>query len=245
MRARWDFLFECTGIRFDRIYKYQAQISNKQAETFGLPAQGFDALITIEPDEESYNPMADQTGKLKIILPGNNIQTRNLALWLSQYVAQQSMFLEHEMHITYGLIIGEHLPDTSEEAEQLRDAPWFSEAHIVEVEPKMEEEGEEWPVFPMEPDSVTTEKFKTIERGELQSEEDINLLLWTLFIEPECPIYYYFEKDLPIDSALRAASDRGDILMRKTELKYYRHPNFNRDYIRIFGKDSKGVCSRR
>src|SRR5438067_9595235 len=127
MRVRWDFLFECTGGRFDRIYKYAATISKKHAEEFGLPSQEFDALIAIEPDEESNNLVAEQTGKLKIVLPGNSRQTKKLALWLSHYVVQKINVHQGEMRVIYGLIAGEHLPDTFEEMEQLGDTPFFAE----------------------------------------------------------------------------------------------------------------------
>ena len=50
MRARWDFHIECTGVRFERVHKFGAMITEEQAEEFGLPAQRFEAIITIEPD---------------------------------------------------------------------------------------------------------------------------------------------------------------------------------------------------
>lgn len=135
MRARWDFHIECTGVRFERVHKYEATITKEQAEAFGLPAQEFNALIAIEPDEESYSPLIEQTGKLKITLPGNNEATENLAFWLSRHVAQQVTFSQGEMKINYGLILGEHLPDTPEEVEQLGDKPFFGKANLVEVLP--------------------------------------------------------------------------------------------------------------
>lgn len=135
MRVRWEFFIDCTGIRFERIHKFEAKVSREHAEAFGLPGREFDALITIEPDKESYNPLVEQTGKLRIILPGNNKETKKAAFWLAQNAARQITFSQGEMKVIYGLIMGEHLPDTPEEAEQLGDTLFFAEAHLVEVIP--------------------------------------------------------------------------------------------------------------
>jgi len=135
MRARWEFFFECTGIRFERVHKFEAKILEEHAKAFGLPVQEFDVLITIEPDEKSYNPTIEQTGRLKLILPGDKEQTKNLAFWLAQQTARQITFSQGEVKVVYGLITGEHLPDTPEEAEQLGDTPYFAEAHLVEIIP--------------------------------------------------------------------------------------------------------------
>lgn len=135
MRARWDFFFECTGIRFERVHRFEAQVSEEHAKTFGLPVREFTALITVEPDEVSYNPVIEQTGHLKITLPGNKEQTKHLAYWLSRQVARQITFSQGEIKVVYGLIMGEHLPDTPEEAERLGETPYFAEAHLVEVLP--------------------------------------------------------------------------------------------------------------
>jgi hypothetical protein len=135
MRVRWEFFIECTGIRFERVHKFEAEISEKHSKPFGLPVQEFTALITIEPDEKSYNPAIEQTGLLKITLPGNNEQTKDFAYWLSRQVARQITFSQGEVKVVYGLVTGEHLPDTLEEAEQLAEGPYFYEARLVEVLP--------------------------------------------------------------------------------------------------------------
>jgi len=56
MRARWQFYFECEGIRFDRVHEFGALLSDDDAQAFGFPPQAFEAIIRIEPDEESINP---------------------------------------------------------------------------------------------------------------------------------------------------------------------------------------------
>ncbi len=135
MRTRWDFHIECTGVRSERVHNYQAKITKEHAEEFGLPPKAFDALVTIEPDEKSYSPLIEQTGKLRITVPGDNEATKNFAFWLAQHIAQQVTFSQGEMKINYGLILGEHLPDTPEEAEQLGDRPFFAEANLTEIPP--------------------------------------------------------------------------------------------------------------
>lgn len=135
MRVRWEFFFECTGIRFERVHKFEAEVSEEHSKRFDLPVREFTALITIEPDEKSYNPAIEQTGLLKITLPGNSEQTKEFAYWLSRQVARQITFSQGEVKVVYGLVTGEHLPDTPEEEEQLAEGAYFYEAHLVEVLP--------------------------------------------------------------------------------------------------------------
>src|SRR3989338_2060137 len=135
MKTRWEFLFECPNMRFERVHKYEATITSEQAEAFGLPVQTFDARIIIEPDKETKRRNIEQTGSLKIVLPGDNKQTRDLAFWLAKKVEQQITFSQGDMNVMYGAVMGEHLPDSPEEADQLGDKPFFAEAHMVEVAP--------------------------------------------------------------------------------------------------------------
>jgi hypothetical protein len=135
MRTRWQFYFECEGIHFDRVHEFEAKVLEKDAAFFSLPPVAFDAIIRIEPDKESYSPVAEQTGRLHVILPGNNEQTKNFAFWMAHNAAQQITFSQGRMKISYGLIMGELLADTPTEAEQLGDNRFFAEAHLVEVKP--------------------------------------------------------------------------------------------------------------
>jgi len=135
MRARWQFYFECEGIRFDRVHEFGALLSDDDAKAFGFPPQAFEAVIRIEPDEESINPTVEQTGKMKITLPGNNESTKDFAIWLAENAAQQVTFSQGRMKISYCLIMGEHLADTVEETEKLGENRFFAEAHLVQVKP--------------------------------------------------------------------------------------------------------------
>lgn len=135
MRSRFDFYFDGIGLRFDGPQRYDADITKEHAAAAGLPPQAFKAKIDIEPDGESRNPLVQQTGKLKITLPGRREMTEDLAFWLAEQTAQQITFSHGRIKINYGLIMGEHLPDNAEEAEQLGDKPFFAEVHLVEHPP--------------------------------------------------------------------------------------------------------------
>lgn len=95
------------------------------------------------------------------------------------------------------------------------------------------------PVFPFEPDGITESTFVVLERGDLLTSEDVKGVIQTLFYEPECPIYYYRERGLPIDTALLSAEEHGDIVMRRNEIRHYRHPIGERIFIRIIGRTGK------
>src|SRR5689334_6056085 len=114
MRARWDFHVECTGVRFERLHKFGAIITEEQAEEFGLPAQRFEAIITIEPDKKNSDALVQQRGKLSITIPGDQEQTKSLAYWLADQMADRVTFLQGELKINYGLVMGQLLPDTPE-----------------------------------------------------------------------------------------------------------------------------------
>lgn len=89
---------------------------------------------------------------------------------------------------------------------------------------------EDFPVFPFEPTSIEKSRFRVSIQGDFKSEEDIQHLIYALWNEPECPTYYYFEKDGAIDNAL---SGRNDILTNKMQRRYFAHPKYERDFICI------------
>ncbi|MGZ8847887.1 MAG: hypothetical protein ACXW3C_15625 [Pyrinomonadaceae bacterium] len=78
MRVRWEFYFEYEDLKFEKTYTYGVPISKEHAEAFGLPAQEFEAALTIEPEEEKHGSIR-QLCKMNIILPGDNKQTKDLA----------------------------------------------------------------------------------------------------------------------------------------------------------------------
>jgi hypothetical protein len=98
---------------------------------------------------------------------------------------------------------------------------------------------EDLPVFPFEPTEMVRGTFRVKEYGDFDSEEEIQLLIQHLWLEPECRIDYYFEKDGPMDPLLDQARTRGDILMNKMKRRYYAHPNFKQDYVHIPDRDGE------
>lgn len=96
------------------------------------------------------------------------------------------------------------------------------------------------PVFPnILPSSIKESIFRVIEPDDIQTEQDLQHLISLLFHEPECNFYYFVEKDGKQNSFLSAAKDRKDILMNEVEFFYYKHPKFDRDYIRIENRNGK------
>lgn len=97
---------------------------------------------------------------------------------------------------------------------------------------------DEIPVFPnIMPSSITMGKFWVFEKGDFQTEEDIQSMILLLFHEPKCDFYYFVEQGATSDSLVDAAEQRGDILMEETAFFYYKHPKFNRDYLHIEVRD--------
>lgn len=87
MRVRWQFYFTYEDLKFEKTYTYGVQVSKEQAEKFGLPAQEFEATLTIEADEEKHGHVR-QRGKINIFLPGGNEQTKDLAYSLAISMAE-------------------------------------------------------------------------------------------------------------------------------------------------------------
>ena len=49
----------------------------------------------------------------------------------------------------------------------------------------------------------------------------------------ERSFYYYCEKGAPFNNYFVVAEQAGAIIYRETKSFFYRHPNFERDYVRI------------
>jgi len=50
--------------------------------------------------------------------------------------------------------------------------------------------------------------------------------------------YYFHEKGTPVGAWIARARDCDQILLNETEFFYYRHPNFQRDYVKIVPRDA-------
>ena len=95
------------------------------------------------------------------------------------------------------------------------------------------------PVFPdILSSSIKESKFRILESGDINTQEDMSELIRLLFEEPECSFYFFSEKDRGNkDSLLVVAMNQGDIVVDKTEFFYYKHPNHDRDYLEIEVRD--------
>lgn len=94
------------------------------------------------------------------------------------------------------------------------------------------EEG--FPVFPnIIPDKMEISESHVIEDVDIQTADDLNELILLMFNHPERCFYYFGKKDGAPNELLQKSKCRGEILMNMTEFFYYKHPNNDRDYIKI------------
>ncbi len=92
---------------------------------------------------------------------------------------------------------------------------------------------EQLPVFPFIPDKVSSKKFCVHEYGDFPSSHEVDDLILRMWEHQECDYYYYHQLKGPVDAPLSAAAKAGAILMNESERRYYKHPNFRKDYIHI------------
>jgi hypothetical protein len=90
------------------------------------------------------------------------------------------------------------------------------------------------PVFPnIIPDKMEISEFHMIEKADIQTADDLNEPILLMFNHPERSYYYFEKKEGPPNELLENSKCRGEILMNVTEFFYYKHPNNDRDYIKI------------
>ena len=142
MKTRWNFHIECDGIRFERVHTFHATMTEQHSNALGLRPESFDAEVVIEPDDESYDPDLEQTGMLKITLPGEQEQTKRAAYWLAKNTTEQVAFSQGKLRVNYGLVTGQHLPETEEEQQRVGNAPYFYYTQFIEVKPTPVFQGE-------------------------------------------------------------------------------------------------------
>lgn len=89
-------------------------------------------------------------------------------------------------------------------------------------------------VFPnIIPDKMEIGEFHVMEDADIQTADDLNEMILIMFNHPERTFYYFGKKDGSPNELLENSKCRGEILMNVTEFFYYKHPNVNRDYIKI------------
>jgi hypothetical protein len=135
MRVRWEFYFEYEDLKFEQTYTYSMLITKEYAEAFGLPAQDFEATVTIEPEEE-HNSI-EQLGKMNIILSGNNKQTKDLAYSLASNLADHITFSQARIKIDWSFISSELLPETLEEEAEVGENRFSMAMQVKKVPDKV------------------------------------------------------------------------------------------------------------
>lgn len=103
---------------------------------------------------------------------------------------------------------------------------------MVSLEKRMDNQKDE-PVFPDSYDSIKkTERYEIID-GEIDNEEEFVRLVNLMFDKEEAKFFLYSRKDRGISDFLNAKAYAYDILFEITEMSYFEHPNFQRDFIKI------------
>lgn len=124
------------------------------------------------------------------------------------------------------------------------DEPEYDEEEVAELKAMGIQFYKGLPIFPFAPDSVKESRFLVIEAGDLPDDAGVQQLILRMWREPETAYHYYHGHNggPAIDVALMRAKNRGDVLMDERERRYFRHPRFKRDYLRIIamGEDEKG-----
>lgn len=136
MKVRWQFFFEYEDLKFEKTHNYSMQITKEHAEAFGLPAQEFESKVTIEPEEEKHGSIR-QRGKMNIILPGNNEQTKDLAYSLAINLAEHITFSQGRIEIIGSFISNELLPETPEEEAEVGENRFSITMQVKEVPDKV------------------------------------------------------------------------------------------------------------
>jgi TIR domain len=95
------------------------------------------------------------------------------------------------------------------------------------------------PTFGFKPSSVSMRTFAIYEEGQLSTQEALQRLIERMFLQPETEIHYYYQDGTKMDEPLVEAIDGGDILVKKSEFRYFQDPETSHNYIKIGAGDSK------
>jgi len=96
------------------------------------------------------------------------------------------------------------------------------------------------PTFGWKPDSVTLlGTYHIYEQGKLARPEDLQGLIELLYEQPECEVRYYYQDGASMDPLLAEAILKRDILIKKSEQRFFKHPEGGRNYVKIAHGDYK------
>lgn len=93
------------------------------------------------------------------------------------------------------------------------------------------------PVFPDNFDSVRKTDFYDIIDGEIANEDEFEHLVKLMYNEEEALFYLYSRKDSGISNFMLSAEKFSNIKFEVTEMAYFSHPKFERDFIKINKED--------
>ena len=81
--------------------------------------------------------------------------------------------------------------------------------------------------------SVRKSHFHIIENRDMSLPEDVQRLYRLLFDHPERSFYFFIQKGASLSEEVGKALGAEEILASQTDLEFFRHPKFDRDFIRI------------
>lgn len=96
-------------------------------------------------------------------------------------------------------------------------------------------EKENLPKFPElpVPDSITESQVYVIENNDIQSYKDIEELIKLMYDNPHATFEFYFQLGSVSNPYISKAMEEKQIHSDIVEAYYYKHPKFERDYIKI------------
>lgn len=89
------------------------------------------------------------------------------------------------------------------------------------------------PTFGWKPSSVKMWTFAVYEQGQLSTLDALQSLIERMFLQPETQFHYYYQDGTGMDPLLAQAIRSGDILLTKSEFRFFKHPKIAHDYIKI------------
>jgi TIR domain len=95
------------------------------------------------------------------------------------------------------------------------------------------------PTFGFKPSSASMRTFAIYEGGQLSTQEGVQNLVGRMFLQPETEIRYYYQNGTTMDEPLVEAINAGDILIQKSEFRFFKDPEDSHDYIKIEKGDYK------
>lgn len=135
MRSQWNFPFESNDLRIEGRHKFGGELTRTNSETSPPTVDKLWVEIILESDLTPRFPEAQQTGVLKITLPGNMDETQDAAYWLAINWAEHITFSQGELKLDGSLIMVEYLPESAEEVELLGDNRFSYTVQVRAAEP--------------------------------------------------------------------------------------------------------------